>query len=65
MNKEANKRTLERFNHYRDSNGVTLRFLAKQLGLHHNNLSKWRADKIQFSLETLRRIDAWLDSKER
>ncbi|PFN86620.1 hypothetical protein COJ67_17990 [Bacillus thuringiensis] len=65
MDKIQNKRTLESFNHYRDNNGVTLRFLAKQLGLHHNTISMWRADKKHFGDETLRRINAWLDSKER
>ncbi|OWT48734.1 helix-turn-helix domain-containing protein [Bacillus sp. K2I17] len=64
MNREANKRTLERFNAYRDSNGVTFQFLSKQVGLHYNNISKWRANKMQFSLDTLRRIEAYIDAKE-
>lgn len=60
-----NKRTLERLLNYRENNGVTFQFISKQIGIHYNNISKWKADKTRFSLETLRRIDAWLDSKER
>ena len=60
-----NKRTLERLLDYRESNGVTFQFISKQIGIHYNNVSKWKADKTQFSLETLRRINDWLDSKER
>ncbi|KAA0771801.1 hypothetical protein DN392_18410 [Bacillus sp. BB51/4] len=60
-----NKRVLERFNTYVESNGVSMRFVSRQLGLHHNNIYKWRADKMQYSLETLRRISEYLDSKER
>ncbi|HDR7949279.1 TPA: helix-turn-helix transcriptional regulator [Bacillus toyonensis] len=60
-----NKRTLERLLNYRENNGVTFQFISKQIGIHYNNISKWKADKTQFSLETLRRINDWLDSKER
>ncbi|OTW85396.1 hypothetical protein BK702_18275 [Bacillus thuringiensis serovar cameroun] len=60
-----NKRTLERLLNYRENNGVTFQFISKQISIHYNNISKWKADKTQFSLETLRRINDWLDSKER
>lgn len=65
MDRIQNERTLERMNQYRDGNGVTLRFLAKQFQLHYNTLSKWRSGNVYLKLETLRRINDWLDSKER
>ncbi|MCP1166775.1 MULTISPECIES: helix-turn-helix transcriptional regulator [Bacillus] len=64
MNKEANKRTLERFNTYRDSNGVTFQFLARELELHYNTISKWRKERISLGLDTLRRIENYIDAKE-
>ncbi|PDY08451.1 helix-turn-helix domain-containing protein [Bacillus nitratireducens] len=64
MNKEANKRTLERFNNYRESNGVTFQFLARKVGLHYNTISQWRKGKISLGLDSLRRIEDYIDTKE-
>lgn len=64
MNKQMNEQVRKELNSYQEKHGTPLVFIATRVGLSQSVMTRWKHHKFDFSLQTLRRIQQFIGTRE-
>ncbi|PGC41916.1 helix-turn-helix domain-containing protein [Bacillus pseudomycoides] len=64
MNDQMNEQVRKELKIYLDKYGTPLVFIAIKVGLSKSVISRWKNNKFNFSLQTLRRIQQFIGTRE-
>lgn len=64
MNEQMNNQVRKELESYLNRYGTTLVFIATRVGLSRSVISRWKNNKFNFSIQTLRRIQHYIGTRE-
>lgn len=59
-----NEQVRKELKRYQERHGTTLVFIATKVGLSKSVISRWKNNKFNFSVQTLRRIQQFIGTRE-